>query len=81
MYKSRVYKIWTAAASGADADVLVWLDVHMKLLRGGPPSTIPNIVESYTVYMPITYHKSQIISKGLFGILGFFQKTNEQIRF
>ena len=36
MYKSRVYKIWTAAASGADADVLVWLDVHMKLLRGGP---------------------------------------------
>ena len=25
--------------------------------------------------------KGQIISKGLFGILGFFQKTNEQIRF
>ena len=25
--------------------------------------------------------KSQMISKGLFGILGFFQKTNEQIRF
>ena len=25
--------------------------------------------------------KGQIISKGLFGILGFFQKTNKQIRF
>ena len=25
--------------------------------------------------------KGQIISKGLFGILGFFQKTNEQIHF
>ena len=25
--------------------------------------------------------KSQIILKGLFGILGFFQKTNEQLRF
>ena len=25
--------------------------------------------------------KGQIISKGLFGILGFFQKTNEEIRF
>ena len=25
--------------------------------------------------------KGQIISKGLFGILGFFQKTNEQIPF
>ena len=25
--------------------------------------------------------KGQIISKGLFGILGFFLKTNEQIRF
>jgi hypothetical protein len=25
--------------------------------------------------------KGQITSKGLFGILGFFQKTNEQIRF
>ena len=25
--------------------------------------------------------KGQTISKGLFGILGFFQKTNEQIRF
>ena len=25
--------------------------------------------------------KGQIISKGLFGILGFFQKTNERIRF
>ena len=25
--------------------------------------------------------KGQIIPKGLFGILGFFQKTNEQIRF
>ena len=25
--------------------------------------------------------KGQIISKGLFGILGFFRKTNEQIRF
>ena len=25
--------------------------------------------------------KGQIISKRLFGILGFFQKTNEQIRF
>ena len=25
--------------------------------------------------------KGQIISKGLFGILGFFQKTNEPIRF
>ena len=25
--------------------------------------------------------KGQIISKGIFGILGFFQKTNEQIRF
>ena len=24
--------------------------------------------------------KGQIISTGLFGILGFFQKTNEQIR-
>ena len=26
-------------------------------------------------------HKGQLISKGLFGILEFFQKTNEQIRF
>ena len=25
--------------------------------------------------------KGQIISKGLFGILGFFQKMNEEIRF
>ena len=25
--------------------------------------------------------KGQIISKGLYGILGLFQKTNEQIRF
>jgi hypothetical protein len=25
--------------------------------------------------------KGEIISKGLFGILGFFQKTNEQNRF
>ena len=25
--------------------------------------------------------KGRIISKGLFGFLGFFQKTNEQIRF
>ena len=25
--------------------------------------------------------KGQIVSKGLFGILGFFKKTNEQIRF
>ena len=25
--------------------------------------------------------KGQIISKGLFGILGFFQKTNARIRF
>ena len=27
------------------------------------------------------FTKGQIILKGLFGILGFFQKTNEQIRF
>ena len=27
------------------------------------------------------YIKGQIISKGLFGTLGFFQKTNKQIRF
>ena len=29
----------------------------------------------------IDFSKDQMISKGRFGILGFFQKTNEQIRF
>ena len=32
-------------------------------------------------YFTFQSSKGQIISKGIFGILGFFQKTNEQIRF
>ena len=38
-------------------------------------------VESSTSVGPWTMYKGQIISKGLFGILGFFQKANARIRF
>ena len=37
-------------------------------------------IQSFS-YARCNLHKGQIISKRLFGILGFFQKTNEQIRF
>ena len=39
------------------------------------------IVDPLCSHTKILASKGQIISKRLFGILGFFQKTNEQIRF
>ena len=39
------------------------------------------ILETCIHTMYYVHSKGQIISKGIFGILGFFQKTNEQIRF
>ena len=38
-------------------------------------------IASYEWHIHIIVIKGQITSKGLFGTLGFFQKTNEQIRF
>ena len=37
--------------------------------------------QAITLFTCLHFGKGQIISKGLFGILGFFQKTNEHIHF
>ena len=57
---------------------------HAKVVwqsKNDSPVSAPQLDTKLRTYEYDREAKGQVTSKGLFGILGFFQKTNEQIRF
>ena len=57
------------------------LGPYFSLSHSFTASEMALVIQNNVLQINLLSFKGQITSKGLFGILGFFQITNEQIRF